>query len=199
MLAYELDFRYTCTIIILALHSSTCTPDPPNDLDDNNLDHDCQFLPDELLVALSLPKAPGALRSHQLGLSHQQQRPLHGTPSNPMKKPSANAWNYPNQREKRKNLMRSSPCVCGAGQDISFLYDVPVRKTQEFPKIVDANDNSQSRVQTESKEAEFVKMSDSLIPEEYCIVKNRGWGIFNIYILLEYIKSANRQSLTQIN
>ena len=34
-----------------------------------------------------------------------------------------NAWNYEKQREKFKFLTEQPICSCGAGKDISFIYD----------------------------------------------------------------------------
>ncbi len=43
-------------------------------------------------------------------------------------KPPANAWSHLNRRDKLKHLLEAPPCICGAGKDISFLYDISSSK-----------------------------------------------------------------------
>ncbi len=38
-------------------------------------------------------------------------------------KPPAKLWYYSNRRDRLKHLTDAHPCICGAGRDISFLYD----------------------------------------------------------------------------
>lgn len=43
----------------------------------------------------------------------------------------ANVWNSPRNRGKLKHLTDAPPCVCGAGRDISFLYDSAPTETHK--------------------------------------------------------------------
>lgn len=38
-------------------------------------------------------------------------------------KPPAGVWRHANRRDKLKHLVVAPPCICGAGKDISFLFD----------------------------------------------------------------------------
>jgi hypothetical protein len=44
-----------------------------------------------------------------------------------------NAWNYEKQREKFKFLLEQPVCSCGAGKDISFIYDCSLHKPEAKP------------------------------------------------------------------
>lgn len=69
-------------------------------------------------------------------------------------------WNYPNRRRKFKHLTNNTPCVCGAGKDISFLYDVQ------------ADGDDDEDLTKESTSARSIPAT--LIPKEYHIVKHPG-------------------------
>jgi len=73
-------------------------------------------------------------------------------------RPPANMWNHSRRRARLRHLTDQPPCVCGAGRDISFLYDVAPK---ERPGQEDAS------VATSA-------IPDTLIPEEYHIVKHPG-------------------------
>ncbi|KAI0239999.1 Axonemal dynein light chain domain-containing protein 1 [Lamellibrachia satsuma] len=122
------------------------------------------FIPAELLLALTEISPP----QEQLGPTSKQKR----SPSTVMKKSPANMWNFPTRRSKYKHLTDSTPCICGAGQDISFLYDVPGDQGKsEKPNL---GDNSELRHDEAGESKHMIQLPDTLIPSEYHIVKNKG-------------------------
>ena len=67
----------------------------------------------------TLPPPP-----HHVGnFSPQSKPPPVGPGTNIMNRAPANVWNYPCRRTRLRHLTEAPPCVCGAGRDISFLYD----------------------------------------------------------------------------
>ncbi|ELU17826.1 hypothetical protein CAPTEDRAFT_221957 [Capitella teleta] len=124
------------------------------------------FLPEDVLLALTQPAPP----SDKLGPSHRH-RNLHVSEAFGRKPPS-NVWNFPKGRERLGHLTKATPCVCGAGQDISFLYDVP-KKEGETAKP-NKHDPSFIRAAEQEEPKQGLKLPDTLIPEEYHIVKNKG-------------------------
>ena len=81
-----------------------------------------------------------------------------GSGVNILNKPPANVWNYPQRRARLRHLTEAPPCVCGAGRDISFLYDSPSLE-EEGERVRAGNGNF---------------LPNTLIPEEYHIVKHPG-------------------------
>ena len=73
-------------------------------------------------------------------------------------KPPANVWNHPNRRAKLKHLIDAPPCICGAGKDISFLYDVSTFGTEY--KV----DNGGSKVHTKMNNVMLLIVFDYFIP-----------------------------------
>ena len=82
-----------------------------------------------------------------------------GPGTNIVNRPPANVWNYPHRRNRLRHLTEAPPCVCGAGRDISFLYD-SVSLEQEGERVTRAGSNN--------------ALPNTLIPEEYHIVKHPG-------------------------
>ncbi|PVD21951.1 hypothetical protein C0Q70_17754 [Pomacea canaliculata] len=123
------------------------------------------FIPEDILFALTQPppardKLGPPTRYRNLNTSLVPARP-----------PAANVWSH-KRREQFQHLMESTTCICGAGRDISFLYDVP----QEFahPEKPDPHDHSSVRKNAELPPKKALQLPDTLIPEEYHIIKNRG-------------------------
>lgn len=80
-----------------------------------------------------------------------------GPGTNTLNRPPANLWNYPHRRTRLRHLTEAPPCVCGAGRDISFLYD-SASVEQEVARAGKTNN----------------ALPNTLIPEEYHIVKHPG-------------------------
>ena len=74
-------------------------------------------------------------------------------------RPPANAWNYPHRRTRLRHLTEAPPCVCGAGRDISFLYDLKSLE-QERERASRRSGNG--------------TLPNTLVPDEYHIVKHPG-------------------------
>ncbi|XP_053380213.1 axonemal dynein light chain domain-containing protein 1-like [Mercenaria mercenaria] len=123
------------------------------------------FLPDDVLFALTQPPTvkdvlgpPSKYRA--LNTSVARTRP-----------PPANVWNS-QRRERFKHLTENTSCTCGAGKDISFLYDVP--KAEKKAERPDKIDKSIVRKEATEPQRKVLQLPDTLIPEEYHIVKNKG-------------------------
>ncbi|CAG2256169.1 unnamed protein product [Mytilus edulis] len=123
------------------------------------------FIPEDVLFALTQPPPV----KDQLG-PPSRTRNLNTSISYPRPPPNG-VWNH-KRRERFKHLTENPPCICGAGQDISFLYDVPNDAANlERP---DKIDKSAVRKEIIDKQKKPLQLPDTLIPEEYHIVKNKG-------------------------
>ncbi|CAC5410951.1 unnamed protein product [Mytilus coruscus] len=123
------------------------------------------FIPEDVLFALTQPPPV----KDQLG-PPSRTRNLNTSISYPRPPPNG-VWNH-KRRERFKHLTENPPCICGAGQDISFLYDVPNDAANlERP---DKIDKSAVRKEMIDKQKKPLQLPDTLIPEEYHIVKNKG-------------------------
>lgn len=123
------------------------------------------FIPDDVLFALTQPPIP----RDKLG-PPSRVRNLN-TSMALGRAPAANLWSH-KRREKFKHLLNSTACSCGAGSDVSFLYDIP----QEIPhpEKPDTQDQSAVRKDAETPGRKALQLPDTLIPTEYHIVKNKG-------------------------
>ncbi|XP_071115667.1 axonemal dynein light chain domain-containing protein 1-like [Haliotis cracherodii] len=123
------------------------------------------FLPEDVLFALT--QAP--VLKDQLG-PPSRHRNLNTSSVQGRQRP-ANVWHF-QRRDRFKHLTENTACTCGAGRDISFLYDVPQTKaTAERPEKID---KSIVRRDTEEKPRQALQLPDTLLPDEYHIVKNKG-------------------------
>lgn len=123
------------------------------------------FIPEDVLFALTQPPPV----KDQLG-PPSRTRNLNTSTAYPRPPPNG-VWNH-KRRERFKHLTENPPCICGAGQDISFLYDVPNDPLAlERP---DKIDKSAVRKEMIDKQKRPLQLPDTLIPEEYHIVKNKG-------------------------
>ncbi|KAL3870210.1 hypothetical protein ACJMK2_038289, partial [Sinanodonta woodiana] len=123
------------------------------------------FIPEDVLFALTQPteirdKLGPPNRARNLAVSDA-----------PARKVPANVWNF-KRREKFKHLTEDSICICGAGRDISFLYDVP--KSDAWPQRPERIDKTVIRKEAGESQKQALQLPDTLIPEEYHIVKNKG-------------------------
>ncbi|XP_078025023.1 axonemal dynein light chain domain-containing protein 1 [Epinephelus lanceolatus] len=83
-----------------------------------------------------------------------------------IRRPDA-VWHHPLGRKKYKFFLEQPTSLTGAGRDISFLCDAMVtqRKTTPLPPLTDRSGMG---------DTQNLNVSESLIPEEYHIVKNKG-------------------------
>ena len=133
------------------------------------------LLPQDLLLSLKRqqgralnplsPPPRGATKfppRHVGNLSPQSKPPPVGPGTNIANRPPANVWNYPHRRTRLRHLTEAPPCVCGAGRDISFLYDSASLEQQEGERAERTGKTSGNA------------LPNTLIPEEYHIVKHPG-------------------------
>ncbi|XP_052721411.1 axonemal dynein light chain domain-containing protein 1-like isoform X4 [Crassostrea angulata] len=131
------------------------------------------FIPEDVLFALTQPPPV----REQLG-PPTRNRNLNVT-TVPSRAPPSNLWSH-KRRERFKHLTENTPCICGAGSDISFLYDVPLpEKKLERPDKLDKSFArkealDKQRKRPAGKDDKPLELPDTLIPEEYHIVKNKG-------------------------
>ncbi|XP_078323462.1 axonemal dynein light chain domain-containing protein 1-like isoform X4 [Crassostrea virginica] len=131
------------------------------------------FIPEDVLFALTQPPAV----RDQLG-PPTRNRNLNVTTA-PSRPPPSNLWSH-KRRERFKHLTENTPCICGAGSDISFLYDVPLpEKKLERPDKLDKSFARKEALDKQKKkpvdkDEKPLELPDTLIPEEYHIVKNKG-------------------------
>ncbi|XP_049444840.1 axonemal dynein light chain domain-containing protein 1 isoform X1 [Epinephelus fuscoguttatus] len=83
-----------------------------------------------------------------------------------IRRPDA-VWHHPLGRKKYKFFLEQPTSLTGAGRDISFLCDAMVtqKKTTPLPPLTDRSGMG---------DTQNLNISESLIPEEYHIVKNKG-------------------------
>lgn len=88
------------------------------------------FLPSDLLLALKRQDSAGdQLYTPRKGtrLSFSPRESQANAKLRSVKAP-ARLWGYASRRGRLKHLTNAPPCICGAGRDISFLYDSPVER-----------------------------------------------------------------------
>ncbi|XP_065068274.1 axonemal dynein light chain domain-containing protein 1-like isoform X3 [Rhopilema esculentum] len=156
--------------------------------------HNNDFLPAEILANLTSqydaiedlgPQGNGRLKRGR------------GFPKVYPKRPPDNLWNHAKTREKFKHLTDQPPCTCGAGRDISFLYDaLPDKKNTANTKPKGSPDKQKvknegtfstpvtnkdepSKQESDREATQVASKDGSLIPEtlvptEFHIVKNPG-------------------------
>ncbi|KAM9385783.1 axonemal dynein light chain domain-containing protein 1 [Pholidichthys leucotaenia] len=124
-----------------------------------------ETVPHELLVSLTSTVCD---RSTQGRSAHH-----HHCKGYAVRRPDA-VWHHPLGRRKYKHFLEQPMCLNGAGSDISFLCDAVVtkRKTKLLPPVA-------NKIGVDS--TQNFSISESLIPEEYHIVKNKGIRSLEIY------------------
>ncbi|KAM8745860.1 axonemal dynein light chain domain-containing protein 1 isoform 1-T1 [Acanthopagrus schlegelii] len=90
-----------------------------------------------------------------------------------IRRPDA-VWHHPLGRQKYKYFLEHPTSMTGAGRDISFLCDAMVsqNKTALLPPLTDRSGIGDTQNEC---------VSESLIPEEYRIVKNKGLRSLEFY------------------
>ncbi|KAM9358391.1 axonemal dynein light chain domain-containing protein 1 [Symphorus nematophorus] len=124
-----------------------------------------QIIPDELLVSLS---STVCNRSTMGQTAHHRHCKGCG-----IRRPDA-VWHHQLGRKKYQYFLEQPTSLTGAGRDISFLCDatVTLRKTKPLPPLADRIDGD---------DPQNFCVSESLIPEEYHIVKNKGLESLKFY------------------
>uniref|UniRef100_H3CXT6 Axonemal dynein light chain domain containing 1 n=1 Tax=Tetraodon nigroviridis TaxID=99883 RepID=H3CXT6_TETNG len=88
-------------------------------------------------------------------------------------------WHHSLGRKKYKFFLEQPACLSGAGRDISFLCDAvgPQKKTTPLPLPPLADRSSKNHRSVFQKR----RVSGSLLPEEYRVVKNKGLKSLELY------------------
>ncbi|XP_068445945.1 axonemal dynein light chain domain-containing protein 1 [Clinocottus analis] len=116
------------------------------------------ILPDELLVSLTSTLSNRSTLGHTAHHRHCEDCGI--------RRPDA-VWHHQHGRKKYKFFLEQPTSLNGAGRDISFLCDAMVTqgKTTPLPPLTDRSSIG---------DTQNLCVSESLIPEEYHIVKNKG-------------------------
>uniref|UniRef100_A0A3B4WDQ0 Axonemal dynein light chain domain containing 1 n=1 Tax=Seriola lalandi dorsalis TaxID=1841481 RepID=A0A3B4WDQ0_SERLL len=122
-------------------------------------------IPDELLVSLTSTVYNRSTLGHTAHHRHCKGCGI--------RRPDA-VWHHPLGRKKYKYFLEQPTSLTGAGRDISFLCDAMVtqRKTTPLPPLTDRSGIG---------DTQNFSVSESLIPEEYHIVKNKGLRSLEFY------------------
>ncbi|XP_055498168.1 axonemal dynein light chain domain-containing protein 1 isoform X3 [Leucoraja erinacea] len=131
------------------------------------LKHD--FIPEEIL--LSLATRPNSCCHAELYSKSSKDLKQNSI------RPTDRVWQHPRRRAKFKYLIDQPISLVRAGRDISFLRDAVYTKCpiNVVPESLAAMDKSSVRAQVEKHPTKRkVDVPESLIPDQYHIVKNRG-------------------------
>ncbi|XP_078075319.1 axonemal dynein light chain domain-containing protein 1 [Mustelus asterias] len=140
---------------------------PPASLQDD-------YIPEEILLSLTTVTNT-CCRDELLGKvtknkTHKDLK-LHGV------RPTDPVWHHPSRRTKFKYLIDQPVSLARAGRDISFLCDAVYSKCSEksVPPVSTTMDKSAVRAQLEKQPIlRQFDIPESLVPDEYHIVKNKG-------------------------
>ncbi|XP_063154544.1 axonemal dynein light chain domain-containing protein 1 [Candoia aspera] len=84
-------------------------------------------------------------------------------------------WQHPIRRNKFRYLIQHPVCLTGAGRDVSFLYDINSQKGSRTPPSSAVPPKTPRSLKQDTSAAKpTTSIADTLIPEEFHIVKNRG-------------------------
>ncbi|XP_032382037.1 axonemal dynein light chain domain-containing protein 1 isoform X2 [Etheostoma spectabile] len=116
------------------------------------------IIPDELLVSLTSTVCNRSTLGHTAHHRHCKECGI--------RRPDA-VWHHQLGRSKYKFFLEQPTSLTGAGRDISFLCDAVAtqRKTTPLPPLTERSGIG---------DTQNLNVSESLIPEEYHIVKNKG-------------------------
>ncbi|XP_078605454.1 axonemal dynein light chain domain-containing protein 1-like isoform X2 [Branchiostoma floridae x Branchiostoma japonicum] len=138
------------------------------------------FIPEDLLFALTQPP-PLKAKDNLLPPSRTKTQAVVPAGREAWKEPTPprrpdNVWNF-SRRSRYKHLTDNTICTCGAGKDISFLYDAVTAASEDkepTPPTRDKYDRSSIRADAVKEVDKNIALPDSLIPDEYHIVKSKG-------------------------
>ncbi|KAJ0032816.1 hypothetical protein NQD34_002897 [Periophthalmus magnuspinnatus] len=120
-----------------------------------------EVIPEELLVSLT-----STVCSEKRLMPSAHQRHCKGCT---FRRPDA-VWHHPLGRKKYQYFLEQPTSLGGAGRDISFLCDAAQRKAITLPPLSEKAADTQN-----------MTVSESLIPDEYHIVKNKGLRSLELY------------------
>ncbi|XP_019386463.1 PREDICTED: axonemal dynein light chain domain-containing protein 1 isoform X2 [Crocodylus porosus] len=132
------------------------------------------FIPEEIFRTLTSAAStvynPEFLQPSKKGKSAKEFKGFLCTPDG--------LWHHPNRRNKFKHLTDNPICLTGAGRDVSFLYDIALGKEDERERSLAGFFSEKGDKRTQNNGSAIApthpNIADSLVPEEFHIVKNRG-------------------------
>ncbi|KAM8889021.1 axonemal dynein light chain domain-containing protein 1 isoform 2-T2 [Synchiropus picturatus] len=119
-------------------------------------------IPDKLLASLSSAASKNAMG---------QPGHLRLCKASVVRRPDA-FWHHPSGREKYKHFLEQPTSLTGAGRDVSFICDSVTHKKTSLPPLSERC--GASTVQN-------LNGLESLVPEEYHILQNKGIGTLKLY------------------
>ncbi|KAM4575544.1 axonemal dynein light chain domain-containing protein 1 [Fundulus diaphanus] len=122
-------------------------------------------IPPELLLSLSSTVSSRSTQGHT---THHRNCERCG-----VRRPDA-VWHHPVGRSKYKYFLEQPTSLTGAGRDISFLCDAVLtqKKMTLLPPVTEMNS---------TRDTQNLSVSETVIPEEYRIVKNKGIQCLELY------------------
>uniref|UniRef100_H3AF91 Axonemal dynein light chain domain containing 1 n=1 Tax=Latimeria chalumnae TaxID=7897 RepID=H3AF91_LATCH len=132
------------------------------------------FIPQEILLALtsasesiSSPEQLGPLKDKKTPKDFKSHR----------FRATGHVWHHPIRRNKLKHLTDQPVVMAAAGRDMSFLYDMlskPYVKSERPTSPSQDHSATREKLHDLQKHKPKTIISESLIPEEYHLVKNKG-------------------------
>ncbi|KAL8178030.1 UNVERIFIED_CONTAM: hypothetical protein K2H54_026115 [Gekko kuhli] len=131
------------------------------------------FIPEEIFVALTSAAKPVPCPSYL----RPPTKTKHMKDFQGCIRTADGVWQHPVRRNRFRYLIQHPICLTGAGRDVSFLYDVIAEKERRTPPPTPVPDKTESG-RSSKQEADVARsprnIAESLVPEEFHIVKNRG-------------------------
>ncbi|XP_073499361.1 axonemal dynein light chain domain-containing protein 1 [Phyllobates terribilis] len=121
------------------------------------------FIPEEIIQALS-----SAARGIEKPELNQTKKTRHLKDAKVCVRGTDQVWHHPLRRNRFKHLTDQPVCLTGAGRDISFLCDALVTEKKNAA-VIQSTSRSDKTPRTTERSIE-----ESLIPNEFYIVKNKG-------------------------
>ncbi|NWY05528.1 AXDN1 protein, partial [Nothoprocta ornata] len=128
------------------------------------------FVPEEIFRALTSAAASLPSPEHLQGAKN-------ATGLKGCLQPPDGLWHYPNRRGKFRHLTDHPVSLTGAGRDVSYLCDIVAVQEDAKPGAPRSSLPESGREQRRSEAVSGLtqaSLQESLIPEEFHIVKNRG-------------------------
>ena len=116
-----------CLLPVIESSGSVSKREPPTSVNND-------FLPSELLFALKRHDKPISSPRRRAKFSLSPEKPQLSGKLKGVKAPSR-LWGYSSRRGRLKHLTNAPPCICGAGKDISFLYDSPSERMEDTKQV----------------------------------------------------------------
>ncbi|XP_044295169.1 axonemal dynein light chain domain-containing protein 1 isoform X4 [Varanus komodoensis] len=128
------------------------------------------FIPEEIFVALTSAAKPVPCPAFLRPPRKKSTKDFQGCI-----RTADGVWQHPVRRNKFRYLIEHPICLTGAGRDVSFLYDVAAVKEAKNPPPTPVPHKTSKDSEQDPDAAKLpASVADSLVPEEFHIVKNRA-------------------------